>query len=129
MLARIVLAFAAVTLATAADPMGRAGLPALRSARAGAPFRSYLRSNDDGDNDTYNDPDCCTGGKGRSFLRSKGDGDEPTYTDPDCCTGGKGRQGDMAGRACFTRSGGEGDDDTYDDPDCCTGGQNQHASK
>ena len=115
MLARLVLFFAAVTLATAAAPMG---LPTLRSARAGAPFRSYLRSNDDGDNDTYDDPDCCTGGKGRSFLRSKGDGDEPTYTDPDACTGGQGRQGRVT---CFTRSG--GDDDDYTDPDCCTGGQ------
>ena len=63
MLARVVLAFAAVTLATAAGPVGPAGLPTLRSARAGVTFRrSNLRSSKGADDDTYDDPDVVTGG-------------------------------------------------------------------
>ena len=66
MLARVVLAFAAVTLATAAGPVGPAGLPTLRSARAGVPFqRNHLRSSKGNDDDTYDDPDIVTGGHGQ----------------------------------------------------------------
>ncbi|KAJ1494780.1 starch synthase catalytic domain-containing protein, partial [Baffinella frigidus] len=72
MLARVVLAFAAVTLATAAGPVGPAGLPTLRSTRAGAPFaRSHLRSSKtDADEPTYNDPDAYTGGQAQGQQKT-----------------------------------------------------------
>ena len=61
MLARVVLAFAAVTLATGAGPLGPAGIPTIRAARAGVPFgSSHLRSSKG-----YNDPDTVTGGLGQ----------------------------------------------------------------